>query len=131
MPKDDVVAEILAHEERRSDVIVRRDLEGLAAILSDDLVHIHSTGKIDTKASYIAQMREARDFRAMRRSNLVVRTYGDIAVATGDVTVESRPRGATTDWVPEKGKATVVWKRHGPGSWRVVSFHANRIPSAS
>jgi ketosteroid isomerase-like protein len=50
-------AEIERLEDRRRDLALAGDLDGLAALLDDELVYVHSTGNGDTKATYLEGLR--------------------------------------------------------------------------
>jgi hypothetical protein len=54
---DDVEQEILRVEARRIDAMVALDLEALDPILADDLSYSHSSGRTDTKTSFLELVR--------------------------------------------------------------------------
>lgn len=56
-PAQQVVREVLQAEEERRQALLTGDLSRLDALLSPDLVYIHSSGGQDSKASYLAHMR--------------------------------------------------------------------------
>lgn len=115
-----IKAEILRLENERCRALMARDLQALAALVDDDLVHIHASGRIDTRAEYLTGVEARFVFRDVARQNLVVRVYGDIAVATGGLT-------QTVDTAAEtrlmRAVVTQVWRRRD-GTWRQVSFQA-------
>ena len=53
----DVEQEILRVETRRIDAMVALDLASLDPILADDLSYSHSSGRTDTKASFLELVR--------------------------------------------------------------------------
>jgi hypothetical protein len=74
---------VIDAEARRCQAIADRDMVGLAALLSEDYLHVHGDGRIGDKADYIAGVERAP--RVPVRTNLVVRLFGDVAVLTGDL----------------------------------------------
>lgn len=115
---DDDLARILAAEERRRAALVSVDLAELAALFSDDLTHVHSTGLVHDKAALLAHIKERRAFVAVERGMLDVRVYGDIAVMAGPMTNHMRVDGRE---VVLTGFVTQVLRREG-ADWRFVNF---------
>ena len=123
---DDAIAQIRKLEEKRSQLLLAADLAGLSALLSDDLVHIHTTGVVETKAQYLAGVQNRLQFLAANRRDYNERVYGDVAVATGrlDQTVKIKATGQERKL---EAVTTQVWRKSG-GSWVICSFHACLIP---
>jgi ketosteroid isomerase-like protein len=115
-------AEIKRLEERRCRVLVARDYAVLADLVADDLVHIHATGMVDDKASYLAGVEQRLDFLKVERKDLTVRRYGDVAVATGSLHQTILVR-ATKQELEMKIVTTQVWVLQD-GNWRQSSFQA-------
>src|SRR4051812_1662291 len=87
--------EALAAEDARYAAQMGDDFSALQKLIGSDLVYIHSSAVVDTKASYIESMKSGTvKYRVMRRSDVTVRTYGCIAIISGlgnfDVTVEGQ-----------------------------------------
>jgi ketosteroid isomerase-like protein len=118
----DAAAELLALEEQRCDAINRQDWDALAAMLSDDLVHVHANGLTQDKAVYLQHV-SARPRRVERR-DLVVRLHGDTAVMTGKLTNFMDGEAASAD-TPTLA-AMQVWVRSGD-TWQQAAFQASRI----
>jgi hypothetical protein len=45
---------VLAVEEARTAALDRSDLAAIGKIMADDVTYVHASGKVDTKASYLA-----------------------------------------------------------------------------
>jgi ketosteroid isomerase-like protein len=118
----DATAELLALEEQRCDAINRQDWDALAALLTDDLVHVHANGLTQDKAVYLQHV-SSRPRRTERR-DLVVRLHGDTAVMTGKLTNLMDGETASTD-TPTLA-AMQVWVRSGD-TWKQAAFQASRI----
>jgi len=115
-------AEILRLEQERCRALVAADLDALARLVSDDVVHVHANGKADDKAAYLSMVETQIRFIDVTRHSVDVRVYGEVAVAIGrlDQTIEMRDSGQRVDM---KVTTTQVWRqRHG--AWQQVSFQA-------
>lgn len=118
-------AEILRLEQERCSALVAADLDVLARLVSDDVVHVHANGKADDKAAYLSMVETQIRFIDVTRHSIDVRVYGEVAVATGrlDQTIEMRDNGQRMDM---KVTTTQVWRqRHG--GWQQVSFQATNV----
>lgn len=110
-----------AMEARRCAALIAGDHDGLAALLTDDLVHIHLTGQIDTKAGYLSGFRDKYRFRDIKRGPLTVRFFGDTAVMTGRLTqiIDVLETGQVMDVT---AITTQVWSHDG-AAWRLNTCH--------
>jgi Domain of unknown function (DUF4440) len=57
----------LAADQARRNAMAADDLEGLAALLADECLYVHSTGAVDTKQSYLAKLADGSIRYAWRR----------------------------------------------------------------
>lgn len=115
-------------EERRCKALMAGDAETLAALLAENLVHIHLNGQIDTKEGYLHGFRDVYTFRSISRGALTIRFFGDAAVMTGALsqTIEVRASGDTID---VSAVTTQVWNRSG-GGWVLNTCHNAPLPKA-
>jgi hypothetical protein len=118
--------EALRAEDARYAAQTGNDFAAMDKLFGPDLVYIHSSAQLDDKAAYIESMRSgAVKYRVMKRSNVKVRTYGCIAVLTGDadfeVTVKGEERSVKLRF------HTVYAKR--PAGVQFISWQATRPPS--
>lgn len=117
--------EALAAEDARYAAQTGDDFDSLQRLIGNDLVYIHSSAVVDTKASYIeSQKSGAVKYRVMRRSDTRVRTYGCVAIITGlgnfDVTVKGQDLAVEI-------RFHSVWAKRDQGL-EFVSWQATRIP---
>jgi hypothetical protein len=80
---DHRTAAVIEAERQRCLAIETRNFEALAALLSDNYLHVHGDGRTGDKADYIEGVRKAP--RVPVRDNLVVRLFDETAVLTGDL----------------------------------------------
>lgn len=109
--------------------ILRSDTGFLERCFADDYVVIHGNGTLSTKTKEIENFRSgATRYDSIEvREPLKVRVYGDTAIVNELASVK-----ATFNGKPYSGdvRNTRVWVRQ-KGDWKVVTFQATRVPSAS
>jgi ketosteroid isomerase-like protein len=114
--------EIRAMEAQWNEARARADVATLDRILVGDWTVTHANGTTDTKAKYLADLRSgARKFTGgVAESDLVIRLYGETAVAAGSsnstVTLNGQPQGGALHFT------RVYVKRDG--AWKMVVSHA-------
>jgi ketosteroid isomerase-like protein len=107
---DNRVRAVLDAEQQRCDAIAAGNLKALAALLSDDYVHVHGTGRVGDKDDYIKGIEFAP--RVPVRANLQVRLHDDTALLIGDLlnTIEYPGRGTI---VIETTASALLRERNG------------------
>ena len=117
---------IRALEEQRYAAMLAGDVVTLERLLDDALTYTHSNGVVDTKASYIAGVRDkVWEYKAIAREDERVVLRGDAALVYCRLRIELLVRGT-----PRKVNASVlgVWVRSG-AEWRLLAIHST--PAAS
>jgi hypothetical protein len=114
MSNDESVSEVLAAEHERCRALCDQDWEPLEDLLADELTHTHANGMTEDKATYMQAIRGRP--RKVKRGDIKVRVYGDVAVLTGPLFNEFGDR--TIDMY-----ALQVWRRT-QGKWQQVAFQA-------
>lgn len=117
--QDQDKALVLEAEQRRIEAVVAADMQGLDQLFADDLVHIHSTGLVHSKAQLLQHIDRKRGFLAIRRGLLRVRIEGNVAVMTGPIT--NLMRGAEGSEVIMRGFVTQILRRDSDG-WKFTNF---------
>lgn len=117
---------IIELENARCRALVDGDIGTLAALVDDQLVHIHATGQVDDKPAYLRLVETAiRFLRVERHPDFQVQVHSDIAVATGRL-VQSIEFRATAERREMDVITTQVWLRRG-NTWRQISFQATNL----
>ena len=112
-------------EQARYAAQTTGDLAALERLIGDDLVYIHSSSNVDTKASFIESLRSgAVKYRSMQPLDLKVRAYGCIGIVSGRLDVEVTVRGQDNAL---KLLFHSVWAKRGQGV-QFVSWQATRVP---
>tara|TARA_B100001123_G_scaffold293474_1_gene327113 strand:- start:6201 stop:6551 length:351 start_codon:yes stop_codon:yes gene_type:complete len=113
--------EIIALENKRIEAMTSGDLKALDEILADDLIYTHTTARIDTKASFIDAIKTGRsNYKAMDRTDVQVRDFGDTAVVTGHADIQVGDNRFQARYLD------VYAKRNG--SWQMVAWQSTRVP---
>ena len=119
------VAEALQAEDARHDAQTRNDFSAMQRLFGDDLVYIHSTAAMDTKASYIESMRSGTvKYRRMKRGDATVRTYGCMAIISGHASFEVTVKGEDS---AVELLFHSVWAKRAAGV-QFVSWQATMLP---
>lgn len=112
-------------QSRRFQAMVDADAETLDALLADDLVYIHTTGAIDTKASLIDSIVSGRiDYVQLASGESQQRVIGDAVVVTGTAQLAVVAGGAEHALTI---RYTEVYIPAGDG-WRLASWQSTRVP---
>jgi ketosteroid isomerase-like protein len=114
-----------AAEQALYRAMIDQDFTALDAILADDVVYIHSTAVAESKAEYLAGVRNGLyEYEAIASSGVTLRSVGDVAIQSGTVRMTVGERGQPRS--PIILLFTLVWKREPPG-WRLWQRHATRV----
>ena len=118
--------EVLRAEDTRYAAQIANDFAAMEQMFGPELVYIRSVdGAVADKRAYIESMRSGTvKYRAMRRSDVSVRTYGCLAIITGSFELDLTVRGAD---VSEQSRFHSVWAKRSQGV-QFVSWQSTRIP---
>jgi ketosteroid isomerase-like protein len=119
-----VADEVKATENEWLTGITKNDFRKLEQVLADDLMYLHSTGVMDSKASYVKSLQSGKQkYVSGKINDLKIRVYGQTAVLNGDANFEF-----VTDGKPGKAhlKYTHVFVKGGKG-WQLVSHQSLKV----
>lgn len=121
-----VEGQIRQLEEQRYAAMLAGDVAALDRLLDDALTYTHSSGVVDTKASYIAGVRDkVWEYKTIARENERVVVRGGCGLVFCRLKIDLNVRGA-----PKKvdSNALAVWVEDG-GRTRLVAVHSAGIPA--
>ena len=119
------IAEIEHLEDRRYAAMLEADLATLEELLHEEAVYAHSTGGMDSKAAYIASLRDkVTVYKKIVRHEQTVRVTGDIGLAFSHTEIESEYKGADLHL---NNRMLAVWLRED-GVWRFLALQSGAIP---
>ncbi len=119
-------SDILALEAGRYAAMIAVDEAALDKCFGEDLIYVHSSGAVDSKASYIAALKDGK-FRYLKcdRFEERVRIYGDTALVTGravfEAVIEGAPRTLRLRYLN-------VWTS-GARGWQFVGWQSCALPA--
>jgi ketosteroid isomerase-like protein len=115
---------ILALETRRYAAMTSNDLPALAALLHDEMVYTHSSGVVDSKASYLEALRSGRTrYLSVEQRAQQVKLIGEVAILIGashiEVDVESARKSLDL-------RSLAVWTAT-PTGWQFIAWQSCRV----
>lgn len=106
----------------RSRALVEQNYEILDALLHDDLVHIHTSGVLESKAQFLDTVRNRFRFLKVDRRNYELRLAGTAVIAVGELDQRIKVQ-ATGEEVDMEMITTQVWVCT-PADWKQIHYHA-------
>jgi hypothetical protein len=116
--------EVWQLESQRRAALIAGDLKTLESLFSDEMTYTHTTGKVDTKKSYLESLRSGVRYEAMDLSDVNIARYDNTVVMVGlaQIAVKS-PSGP----IRFRARFTGVWARQQE-RWRFVAWQTTRLP---
>jgi hypothetical protein len=124
--EDKAIGAARAADDERLAATKAADPKRLDAIFSSELRYAHSSGKVDTKASYVKSLTskstvyESFDYK---ERNFTVAAPG-IVLMTGRVLIHSANNGQK---VENDLNFLAVWREEN-GQWRFLAWQSNKVP---
>ncbi|MGL5166889.1 MAG: nuclear transport factor 2 family protein [Afipia sp.] len=116
-----VIADLQFAERLRCAAIMEGDVDVLATMLADDLIHVHLPGRIDNKSGYLEGVRNKYLFRDLTRGLLDIRIYGNVAVMIGVLT-QKLILGTTWEVRDIRAITSQVWLK-AETRWLLTTCH--------
>jgi ketosteroid isomerase-like protein len=116
--------QILALESRRFKAMCAGDADALDELLHDDITYTHSSGRVDSKASYTQGIRDKHwIYQTIESSDASVSVYGGTALIHCRLRIDLK-----LDGVPKTMElvATTVWA--DDGGWKCIAVHSTPAP---
>lgn len=123
---DPAIDAVRRADDARVIATVSADLQQLEAILSADLSYGHSTGKVDTKASYIESIASGR----IKYASIIYESRKFTVAAPGIVVMTGRCVVNNAKPVDNHLSYLAVWREEN-GVWRFLAWQSSRIPAAN
>lgn len=115
-------------EDERYAAMLGKDVAALERLLHPDLVYMHSSGVADSKASYIAGVRDrVWDYQHIARSEQTVRLNGPLALVFNRLKIGLTVRGVAKSL---DNRALAVWIAED-GAWRLTALQSGMVPPES
>ena len=116
---------IIDLDKKRMHAMAQKDIATLNAVLSDDLVYTHSSARLDTKQSLIANMKSGSTvYSSVEPSDVKAQDLGDAVVLTGVARIKVNSGGKAMEFGVRFMDAYA--KRNG--RWQMVAWQSTRLP---
>lgn len=118
-----------AMDDARVAAMISADRAKLAAAFSDDLVYVHSSGKVDTKASFMESLTSGKS----KYNSITYEARNFREVVPGLVLVDGRCRvqlGAAAPYT-QLHLSFLAAYRLEKGQWRFIAWQSCRMPEAA
>jgi len=112
---------ILALETRRYQAMTGNDLDALAALLHDDLIYTHSSGVVDSKASYLEALRSGNTrYLEVEQREQQVKLIGEVAlvIASSHIEVDVKTVRKSLDL-----RSLAAWTAT-PSGWQFIAWQS-------
>ena len=107
-------------DNERIQAQIHADRTALERIYADDFIGVGPSGAVRTKPQVIADFTSGDlKFQSITTDDVRVRVYGNVAVETGNSTMNGQDKGKA---VPHDTRFTRVWIKQ-QGRWRLVANH--------
>lgn len=116
--------EIQALDMAWGEAAAKGDGVVLNKLLADDLYHVHASGNVEDKATYVDSLVSGkRKHEPIVPQQVKVRVYGDTAVSTGKFKMVAYKEGMPKPMVDQINLYTHVWRKAAKG-WQITVHQA-------
>ncbi|MFV2091420.1 MAG: nuclear transport factor 2 family protein [Pseudomonadales bacterium] len=115
---------LLEADRVRRESMVSGDVERLSAMLSDDLVWTHSSGKMDDKESFLKKIEtRAVVYQSLEPESQTISQHGDVMICHGTLIGSAAVDGKVKNL---RSRFLSVWQRSGNSfemlAWQSTGF---------
>ena len=112
--------ELLKLEQQWVDALVKADTAALEKLYGDGLIYTHSSGAVDTKASYIEGIKTGKSkYESLDRDDVKVKLYGTTAIVTAHSVIKVNKNTINARYIH-------VYVRE-KGVWKMVAHQSTRL----
>jgi ketosteroid isomerase-like protein len=123
--KQEIEKELLRLDDERSRAMIAADTTILGRLMSNDIVYTHSSGRLDSKSSFIDSLKSgAVKYRRINRREAAVSVRGGYAFLTGAVEIDVDAGGRSLHL---NLRFSNVWEET-PAGWQQVLWQSTPIP---
>jgi hypothetical protein len=117
---------VIELDRKRMQAMSDKDLATLDELLADDLIYTHSSARVDSKQSLIANMKSgATVYSSIEPSEVKAQDLGDAVVLTGVAWIKVASQGKRLDFGV---RFTDAYAKRG-GRWQMVAWQSTRLPA--
>ena len=118
---------VLHADDRRFDAMRKEDWAALDASLADDLVYVHSTARVESKAEHIGNLKAGKPhYRGIAPRDRKVRVLGDVGIVNGVSEMHVENAGKEQRFTV---RYLAVYAKTASG-WRMTAWQSTKVPDA-
>jgi ketosteroid isomerase-like protein len=122
MPETD---DVLRADDRRFDAMRKQDWGALDASLADDLVYVHSTARVESKAEHIGNLKAGKpNYRGIAPRDRKARVVGGVGIVNGVSEMHVENAGKEQRFTV---RYLAVYAKGGDG-WRMTAWQSTKVP---
>jgi ketosteroid isomerase-like protein len=115
---------VLELDRIRRDAMTKADVAMLGELFADDMVWIHATARIDTKAGLLDAIGAgSTKYLSIDVTDETLRDFGDVVLVGGIAAMSAEIKGETRDL---RNRFTIVWARRDD-VWQVVNWQSTSV----
>jgi ketosteroid isomerase-like protein len=115
------IKEVIARQAAFASTIMQINWNELANFLSDDLVYVHSFGRVDSKADLLKNIARFKACKLWENKDIKVRLHKHIAIVHSNMfTTLTLPDGTET---VSQQRATDIWVKQ-KGNWLLLAHQS-------
>ena len=116
--------EVRAIDKARREAMIRADVAQLSELFADDMMWIHATARVDTKASLLESIGLGKvRYLAIDCHGETLRVINDLAFLSGVAVMKAEIGGAVRDI---ENRYTIVWQLVDD-TWKVVNWQSTPV----
>src|SRR5712691_7122905 len=118
-------ADVLGADDRRFEAMRKGDWAALDAALADDLVYVHSTARVESKAEHIANLRAGKPhYRGIAPRERKARVIGNVGLVNGVSEMHVENAGKDNRFTI---RYLAVYVKNGQ-NWRMTAWQSTKVP---
>ena len=111
-------------DRARREAMIAADVATLEKLFADDLMWVHGTSRVETKAGLLEAIRTGSTrYLSIDVADERIRQFGEVILLSGVVTMKLEIGGEDRDVL---SRFTLVWHRTGAG-WRAVNWQSTPV----
>ena len=111
-------------DRQRMAAMGSKDTATLDKLIADDLIYVHSSARLDTKASLIGAMTAGTTvYASVEPSNVVAQDLGSAVVLTGEAAIQVTSNGNPLSF---RVRFADVWANRN-GAWQMVTWQSTKL----
>jgi hypothetical protein len=119
-------AELLAVQQERFEAAIFKDISKLEQMVAEEVRYCHTTGAVDTKASYLETVRTGGiGWLEVNPIGMEARIYGDVGIIAGEVK-QKITVGGRAGPIDMHIRTIDVYVKRG-GRWQLTEFQASNV----